>query len=206
MERIVKIYVLKNPQTNNIHYVGRTLNEKTRYRQHIFLAKHKKNKDKKSSWIISILNKGLKPIMEIIEEVTESNAIEREMYWIRELRKTCDLKNERDFIENGYIFSEEARKKMSDSQKGNTNRRGKKLTKEQCYNMGNANRHRKKTPAEKAKVSKPILQYDLDMNFIKEWSSAVEASIALNTRQSSISLVAQGKRNSWYNFIFRFKN
>ena len=39
MEREVKIYVLKNPITNNIHYVGRSFSPDVRYRIHIHLAK-----------------------------------------------------------------------------------------------------------------------------------------------------------------------
>lgn len=44
MEREVKIYVLKHPITKEIKYVGRSLNPKSRYRQHIYLAKNKNKK------------------------------------------------------------------------------------------------------------------------------------------------------------------
>lgn len=203
--RIVKIYVLKNPETGTIHYVGRTLNEKSRYRQHIFLARKSKHKNRKNSWIMGILNKGLKPIMETIEEVLQENAIEREMYWISELKKTCDLKNERDFVENNYLFSEESRKKMSESQKGNTYRRGKKLTEEQRFSTGNGNRGRKQTNEERIKRCKAVLEFDVDGNYITEWQSASEAAIAHSTYQSNVSSVACGKRNSWFGIVWKYK-
>jgi len=204
-ERMVKIYVLKNPINNNIHYVGRTLNEKTRYRQHIFLARKTGHKDKKCAWIASILNSGDKPVMEIIEIVDQVDAVEREMYWISELRKTCDLKNQRDFIENDYLFSEETRKKMSEAQKGNTYRRGKKLTDEQKFSSGNGNRGRKQNSDEKKKRYKPILEFDSDGNYIREWESASSAATFYSTKQSSVSLVAAGKRNSWFGIVWKYK-
>jgi hypothetical protein len=204
-ERKVKIYVLKNPENGIIHYVGRTLNEKSRYRNHIYQGRNGCKKNRKNSWVNNILNKGLKPTMEIIEIVPQSKAIEREMYWISELKKTCDLKNERDFIENDYLYSEESRKKMSESQKGNKNKLGKNLTPEQKNNCGNARRGKKQSREEKIKRYKPILEFDLDGNFIIEWESASDAAKAHKTSQSSVSLVASGKRNSWFGIIWKYK-
>ena len=54
--------------------------------------------------------------------------------------------------------------------------------------------------------SKPILQYDLQNNFIKEWSSATEAGKFLNKKNSAISECCNNKRKSAYNFIWKFKN
>jgi hypothetical protein len=205
VERLVKIYVLKNPETGSIHYVGRTLNEKTRYRQHIFQGRKSKHKNRKNAWIMSILNKELKPIMEIIEEVRQEDAIEREMYWIAELKKTCDLKNERDFIENNYLYSEESRKRMSEAQIGNTNKRGTKLTEEQKYNCGNYRRGKKQSKEEKTKRYKPVIEFDLDGNIITEWPSATDAARAHGTSQGIISSVAIGKRNSWFGVVWKYK-
>jgi len=204
-ERLVKIYVLKNPETGNIHYVGRTLNEKSRYRQHIFLGRKSKHKNRKNAWIMSILNKGFKPIMEIIEEVEQSCAIEREMYWIKKLRETCDLKNERDFVENNYLYTEESRRRMSDAQKGNTYRGGKKLTDEQRYNCGNGRRGKKQSEGEKTKRYKPVIEFDLDGKYIIEWASASEAAKYHGTYQSTVSSVANGKRNSWFGIVWKYK-
>ena len=136
----VKIYVLKDPDTHIVKYVGRSVQPDTRYRQHIFSAKKDGPKDSKSSWIRSLLNKNKKPILEIIDECSLSEAIDREIFWINEYRKTGNLKNQRDLVQNTYSFSEESRKKMSNSAKGNTNNLGKKLTKEQAERCGNGRR------------------------------------------------------------------
>lgn len=54
--------------------------------------------------------------------------------------------------------------------------------------------------------SKPVLQYDLNNNFIKEWKSAKEASEHLCIQQNSISLCCRNKRKKAGNFNWKFKN
>ena len=54
--------------------------------------------------------------------------------------------------------------------------------------------------------SKPVLQYDLHGNFIKEWPSATKAGESLNKKNSAISECCNNKRKSAYNFIWKFKN
>jgi len=53
---------------------------------------------------------------------------------------------------------------------------------------------------------KPILQYDLNENFIKEWESAVEANKFLGFNKSHISCCAKGKRKTAMGFIWRYKS
>jgi group I intron endonuclease len=58
----------------------------------------------------------------------------------------------------------------------------------------------------KEALSKPILQYDKQGNFIQEWKSASEAAKSLNKHSSSISECCSGKRKSIYGFVWRFKD
>jgi len=134
----VKIYVLKDPQTDEPQYIGRSVQPAVRYRQHIYLANKPGKKDTKTSWVKSILDKGLKPKLEIIDECNAENAQKTEEYWINEYLKRGPLKNQRDFVKNGYSFSAESRNKMSNSAKGNTNTRGKKRSPDSCKNIGNS--------------------------------------------------------------------
>jgi len=202
---MVKIYVLKNPETNEIKYVGRSVNPDGRYRVHIHLALRSKHKNKKDAWICSLLKQNLKPKMEIIEEVTNERVIEREKYWIEELRKTCDLKNARDYIENNYLFSEESRRKMSESHKG------KKLTEEQKKKIGEKSRGNKRrlgcknSEESKKIVSKIVLQFEKDETFVKEWPSTKRASIELKLSQGNISMVALGYRKTCGGYIWKYK-
>jgi group I intron endonuclease len=55
-------------------------------------------------------------------------------------------------------------------------------------------------------LSKPILQYDKQGNFIQEWKSASEAAKFLNKSSSAISECCSGKRKSIYGFVWKFKN
>ena len=73
------IYTLSDPNTNEVRYVGKTINIKRRYKQHLY---DKRQTSHKNSWIISLRKNGLKPIMTIIEECNNDNWEEREIYWI----------------------------------------------------------------------------------------------------------------------------
>lgn len=57
-------------------------------------------------------------------------------------------------------------------------------------------------------ASKPIIQYDKDGNFIKEWDSIIEAARELGVNGSSITLVCQEKphHKTAYGFIWKYKN
>jgi hypothetical protein len=206
MEREVKIYVLKNPTTNNIHYVGRSFSPDVRYRMHIHLAKKSKHKNKKDAWICSLLKIGLKPKMEIIDITTTTDAINKERYWIETLKETCDLKNCRDYTENNYLFSEESRKKMSEAAKRTCNRRGTKTSEEGRINIGNSKRGIKQNKEHIEKKSKKLLQYEKNGTFVKEWENSVVAGNTLKISQGNISMTALGYRKSAGGYIWKFKN
>jgi len=58
----------------------------------------------------------------------------------------------------------------------------------------------------KSAVSKPILQYDLDGNFICEWESARSAAKSINKEGSTITNVCLGKRNNAHGYIWKYRN
>lgn len=55
-------------------------------------------------------------------------------------------------------------------------------------------------------IKKPIFQYDIDGNFVREWSSIREASENLNINESSISQHLGGKQKTSGGYIWKFKN
>ena len=55
------------------------------------------------------------------------------------------------------------------------------------------------------KNSKPIIQYDLEGNFIKEWPSITEASNLLKINLVCISMVCSNKLKTAGNFIWKYK-
>jgi hypothetical protein len=77
----VFIYGLEDPITKEIRYIGKTINTKNRYYQHVCnfdnTNPHKKN------WISLLKKQGLKPNLVIIEKTNEKNWEKRERYWIK---------------------------------------------------------------------------------------------------------------------------
>ena len=147
--------------------------------------------------------------MEIIESTRQEKAIEREMFWIKKLKETCDLKNDRDYIENNYLFSEESRKKMSESHKGKIgNNLGKIMSEEQKRKISESKKGFKHSEDSKKKVSKIVFQYKKDGTFVKEWPSTKEVERVLGLKQSNISLTALGRkyRKTCGGFIWKYKN
>ena len=77
----VYIYTLTDPITEQVRYVGKTITPKRRYRQHLCCAKQFISHSQR--WIQGLLDRDLKPVMQIIETTTRSQWRERERYWIK---------------------------------------------------------------------------------------------------------------------------
>jgi group I intron endonuclease len=56
------------------------------------------------------------------------------------------------------------------------------------------------------KMKKPILQYSLDNNFIKEWDSLSGAAKELNIYVGCINNCLRGRTKSSYGFVWKYKN
>jgi group I intron endonuclease len=93
----------------------------------------------------------------------------------------------------GHTTSIETRKKISDAQKGNI---------PWIKGLHHSEEAKRKISGI---VSKPIFQYDLNMIFIKEWSSAMEASKKLNLKRSGISSCLTGRYKATGGFIWKYK-
>lgn len=88
---MVKIYVLKDPRTNIVRYVGATTSSlNRRLSGHLTDAK-KLSGTRKINWIKQLLEMKLKPIIELIEETEEW--IEREKYWYSYYKGITELVN-----------------------------------------------------------------------------------------------------------------
>jgi len=93
----IKIYALKNPITDAVFYIGKTVGSlQTRLNSHI---KDKEGSKEKIKIIKSILDKSEIPKIELIEEYTceneneEINALLREKYWIDFYKKEGNICN-----------------------------------------------------------------------------------------------------------------
>lgn len=149
---IINIYTLSDPITNEIRYVGQTKYQNLEKR----LDGHLKCRDNthRSYWIKSIVKKGLKPKIDLIETVDKEMSSDSEKFWIMMFKfwgfNLCNLteggessttkhiirtKKWCNNISEGKIKSKfkhtiDSRKKMSISaKKRGTNSKGNQLSK-----------------------------------------------------------------------------
>lgn len=86
------IYVLKDPETGLIRYVGKSNSPKTRLRRHLMDGRCKNGH--RALWIKSLAERGIKPALEIVDEVSMSEWQSAEAAYIEFFREQgCDLVN-----------------------------------------------------------------------------------------------------------------
>lgn len=78
---IIQIYQLVDPRDGSVRWVGRTHDMKARLVEH--LCNTRGANVAKKEWIRELRSAGLQPVVELIEEVHEYRASERERYWIQ---------------------------------------------------------------------------------------------------------------------------
>lgn len=179
------IYGLKDPNTEQIRYIGKTSHPEKRLKHHISVRYN----NHKSNWIQSLLKNNEKPILEIIDEVPISNWEFWEKHYIRlfkslgaELVNSTeggrggedDRKLRKDTIEKmrlaqlGKKHTEESKKKMSESAKRKApisektreihrkNSTGRKRSLSAIEKTASANRGRKNTQETKDIIRKKL--------------------------------------------------
>ena len=122
---MIYIYILIDPKTNEIRYIGQTIQKfSKRLQGHIHT--HKNDTRHVTNWIRSLKEKELKPLMVEIDriedediEVEQSDADEAEIIYIREYRLLgCPLTNCSDGGKKRCIVSPETREKIGAGNKG----------------------------------------------------------------------------------------
>lgn len=78
------IYILIDPITNLVRYVGKANNISQRYKAHLNRARN--HQIHKKRWIASLRSKGLKPIIEVIDVVPIDEWVFWESYWIGQFK------------------------------------------------------------------------------------------------------------------------
>lgn len=158
------IYILIDPETNQVRYVGKTKNLKRRYNQHI--SECSKLKSYKNNWLLSLKNKNIKPEMFVIDETEKDDWAFLEQWYIQLYRsweyKLTNLTAGGEGV-YGHSPSQETRKKMSRANKGRvvseeTKRKlsatitGRKLSDEAKRNISESAKRRGISPETQAKM------------------------------------------------------
>jgi group I intron endonuclease len=218
MANIFCIYVFSDEDCLPI-YVGKAKNFDKRASQHINVDRFKYD-----TWFYRWLNKciaeGRGYYIDILEEVNQENWQERERYWIKHVKENgYRLTNMTDGGDgnNNQVFSKEALEKRSQKLKGiprpqevrdriSKSNTGKKLSEETKRKLSEFNKGKPCPDIVKQKLSKPINQYDLEGNFIQEFSSFKKAADFLDCRKSSLcNAVKRNRDGKFKEFLWKYK-
>jgi len=115
----VCIYALNDPITGRTRYVGKSVEGRTaqRLREHIYNSKRGKNH--RECWVRSLLARGLKPTLEIIDCVPEIQWEFWEREYVRIYRALFpDLTNGTEGGDGLHNPSEDVRRKIGEGNKG----------------------------------------------------------------------------------------
>jgi hypothetical protein len=177
----VKIYVLKDPITKEIRYIGRTKNSlNVRLNGHFCKAKQNKFKTHKDNWILKLKTKPVIELLEIVDGWEKSYLREQEL--IKEyLNKGFKLVNLHDRGEGGLLrnISEEQRIKISKKVK-------------ELHLQGKLSCNKKSVDV-----------YDLQGNFINTFESYKKCSefIGISEKQFQSSMRRKAKRIKQYQVV-----
>lgn len=212
------IYKITNQ--NGRQYVGKTYDLRKRINAHKCASKKHTgiillNSIKKYGWDAHKLD--------IIEEVADELMDEREMFWISELKTYCyDYPGQMNMTKGGegqrstWMHDVERRRKASEFFKGAGNGfYGKKHTEESRKIISEKASIRNKKSgwtipewgAEKGRniVRRPVLCYNSNGKFLREYISVTDAADDLSLIKSSVSASCANKRSNVGGYVFRYK-
>jgi group I intron endonuclease len=232
------IYILEDPTNDLIKYIGQTTVLKNRYKNHCSASpKYDKNGNYKPnkciSWCKSLKNIGIKPILNILDQVPINELDFWEIYYIS-LYKSWGFELKNDHIGgtggrlNKIPWNKgkkcETTERMKKSYKirhekflrgewvgPNKGKKSSKETKKKLRVSHLGNKHSGETIKKQrlnSGKSKRIIQLNANGGFIQEFNSAAEASRILNICHNSISklLNGTGRSKTAGGYKWKFKN
>lgn len=143
------IYCLREPDTGAIRYVGKSDNPKKRFSEHF----RSKERCHRTNWFKSLVERGLKPILEVIDEVPEVYWQQLEIAYVEFFHESgCNLVNGNAGGKGGHSPNDETRAKKRAASLGTKNAMfgktgvasptfGRKLSSEERKTVGIAQRN-----------------------------------------------------------------
>ena len=219
----IKIYKLIDPNSLEIRYVGKTTQPLgIRLSRHLDKSKRSKKKTHKENWICSLISNNQKPIIELIEIVSEINWQEKERFWISQFNNLTNL-TEGGEGTHGYIYSESERLDKSilmntlikqgkieykeRAKKISASSKGKKLKETTKQKLRELNIGKKQSVEQKLKTSKSCIRINLSTGEVEEFDSLTLArDNTPNSYKGNISSACSGRLKSYKGFVFKYKN
>lgn len=214
-----KIYTLEDPETGEIRYVGKTKNSlQYRLSAHLAEAARRKSPSHKNNWIINLVCKGLVPKITLLEDTEAPN--QSEILWIAQLRSWgFRLTNMTDGGDgnNGQVFTEETKKRMSDIRKGkklsdvtkaliSAKHKGRIVSETTREKLRQANLGKRHKHESILKYSKAVIKLDSNGGEIEEYFSVSYAALQNNCRKGSIANVCRGFSKTAGGFKWKYKS
>ena len=216
-----KIYVLKDPITMQVRYVGNTIRALSdRLSRHVQDASKGRDNPDKNEWILNLRAHGLRPIIEAVDEVPVCDAITCEGRWIKAYKMEHpdlfniinagkDLTPKNKELRENYskLIKSEKRNEKSWFKAGHVpsleseERRIKSLR--LAYKEGRK-RSLKGVPI--LVNRKPVEQFDLNGNFIAEHDALKLAAQATGIYIGLIQKNLVGTYKQTHGFVFKYKN
>jgi len=212
----IYIYTLSDPTTNEVRYCGKTKDMSIRYKSH--LKTSPKYKNRKRNWVKSLKNKGIKPVMEVIDIVDVENWNFWEKYWISQLKSwgfnLVNGNNGGGFDVTGFKHTEESKNKITNAQKGrklseewkrniSIGRSGITFSENHIKNLSKSHK------GKKANNNKIIYQIDMkNGEILNKFESIKNALKYLNVdlKNSNISKVCKNKLKSVFGYYWCYED
>jgi group I intron endonuclease len=214
------IYCLEN-KINGKRYIGSSINVSKRKNSHFYALRKTKHKNIKlqRSYNKHGEDNFIFYVLEFIDN--KEKLIEREQYYINNLKPEYNI----NLIANsslGVKRSEETKEKIRQvnlglkhpewrndikrkAQSGDNHwTKNKKVSDKAKQNMSEAQKKLYKNGYE-SPVKKKILQYSVEMVFIKEWESGAEVERVLNISKSSITQCLKNINKTAGGFVWKYK-
>lgn len=210
--KTVYIYTLADPRSGEVRYVGKTNDLKVRRHNHLNSCRDKNTH--KRNWINQLRKEGMLPVMEVLDEVLQSEWHNWEKYWIHQMTawgfKLVNYTEGGDGLTFGNQTS--FKKGLQPWNKGLVKPkpikppRGKSPnTVKYQFQPGNTS-WRKGLKGVKNKPDKNVHQYSaLTGKFIKTWKTAKEATNHLSINEEGIGQCARGKAKTAGGFIWSYE-
>lgn len=187
--KTTNIYILIDPRTHEVRYVGKANNVSQRYQAHLNRAR--KHQIHKANWVKQLKEEGLKPIIDVIDVVPIDEWVFWETYWISQMKTWGFSLINYTLGGDGATFGNQTSFK-----KGHKSWLGKTHSEETKKKIGENNWQKGKPSNNRCKVN----QYTLDGKLIKTWDSILEAEKQTNSSSSKIVACCKGYRKTHNNY------